>query len=121
MSDNSASITPSTAPRWPIAWAIGLGLLLLLLAVIIAPVGVITGLLVFNGCFGASSTFKEILGTLWIFGLWPLSVLATALVPPVLLGKGRGGKAALVAFGIGCLVSLFIWIAWLAVGYFAFC
>lgn len=79
------------------------------------------GLLVFNGCYGASTLVEEVISTAWLFGIWPLSALATALVPPVLLGLGRGWKKALVAFFIGLLVSVFIWIAWVPIGFAVFC
>jgi hypothetical protein len=110
-----------TAPRRSIGWAIALGIVLLLIGALVAVIGVVTGLLVFNGCFGPSGPVAEIVSMAWIFGAWPLAVLATALVPPALLGLGRGRRAALAAFGIGCLVAAFIWFGWLGLGYFWFC
>lgn len=124
MSEND--LPPAFAPappgrRPPIGWAIALGVLLLALGGCVAFLGVITGLLIFNGCYGPSSPFGETVAVLWIFGLWPLAVLATALLPPILLGSGRSGRAALAAFALGCLVSLSIWFAWLGLGYFWMC
>jgi len=121
MSESVLESPASPAPRRPIAWAIGLGLLLLAVGAVVAVIGAIMGLVGFNGCFATNGQLRDMLGTFWIFVLWPLSVLATALVPPLLLGIGRGVRAALIAFIVGCLVSVLIWLAWLPVGYYAFC
>lgn len=118
---NPALIPTSYRRRPPIGWAVALGVLLLALGGFVAFVGVMTGLLVFNGCYGPSNPLEEALSMGWILGLWPLVVLATALVPPILLGVGRGGKAALAAFAIGCLTSLLVWLAWLGLGYAWLC
>jgi hypothetical protein len=121
MSDNSLNISASDTPRRPILLAVGLGLVLLVLAAAIAPLGIMAGLLVFNGCFGSPNPFIETLAMIWIFVLWPVAVLVTALVPPVLLGVGRGGRPALIAFLIGCAVSVSIWVVWLILGYTLLC
>lgn len=101
--------------------AILLGLVLFIAAAAIAVLGVVTGLLVFNGCYGASSPLTEALSTAWIFALWPLSLAATALIPPILLARGRGLRRAAIAFFLGCLASALIWLAFLPLGYLWFC
>lgn len=124
MSEND--LTPAFAPvpperRRPIGWAIALGVLLLALGGFVAFVGVMTGLLVFNGCYGPSNPVEDALSMGWILGVWPLAVLATALVPPILLGAGRRAWVVLAAFAAGCLVSLLVWLAWLGLGYLWMC
>ncbi len=121
MSENTLNPATPLAPRRPIAWAIGLGLLLLIIGTVVAVLGVVMGLLVFNGCSAANGQLRDMLGMFWLFILWPLALLATALAPPLLLGTGRGTRAALIAFIIGCLVSVLVWITWIPVGYYAFC
>lgn len=98
-----------------------LGLALLAIAAGLAALGIVMTLLVFNGCYGAKGVIAETLSTLWIFALFPLALAATAIVPPVLLGLGRGWRKALIAFAIGCGGSALIWIASLPLGYVWFC
>lgn len=51
----------------------------------------------------------------WLVVVWPLSVLATALVPPALIALGKSWRKALVAFAIGCVLTIVIWLIWIPI------
>jgi hypothetical protein len=101
--------------RKRVIWAVLLGLVLFILGAGVAVLGVIMGLVVFNGCMGNNGAFKDTIGLTYLLGCWPLTVLATAIVPAIFVGRGRW-KVAIIAFFIGLLSMITVLFGWLPVG-----
>jgi hypothetical protein len=81
----------------------------------------VMALVMFNGCFGASSQWAEFVVMGWVFGLSPLAALGAALAPAVQVGRGRDWKAAILAFGIGVTIAIAVYIAGVILVYILTC
>jgi hypothetical protein len=51
----------------------------------------------------------------WLLVVFPLTVLATSLVPPALIAFGRTWKLALTVFIIGCILTIVVWLLWIPI------
>jgi hypothetical protein len=116
ITDIQAAATGAAAVKKPLKtrlWiAIPLGIVLIALGAAVYGMGFFLGGMMTDSCTGGD---PDTMWTVWLGVLWPIVLLASALVPPYLVIKGRRTKWVLISLLVGAAASLIWYILWLPV------
>jgi len=92
--------------------AVPLAIILLVGGVCVGGTGLAAGVMGGDGCPpGSPPTWAS----LWLTIVWPLALLVTAVLPPLLIGLGRSYKVAALAFVLSAAVAVTVWLLWIPI------
>jgi hypothetical protein len=104
---------PPTSPlRQRLIVAIPLAIVLLAAGFCVGAVGLAAGVMGGDSCAAGSPPTWV---TLWLTIVWPLSVLVSAVFPPLLIALGHSYKIAALAFVFSVAGAVVVWLLWIPI------